>query len=238
VQVVKGKAKNGFAFLRPPGHHSRPSGAMGFCVFNNIAIAAKQALAMGVKRILIFDWDVHHGNGTQEVFYDDDRVLFVDIHQENLFPHNSGAQKEVGNGNGKGYTVNIPLPPLCSDADYLYVFDQLVEPFVDKYQPELILVSAGFDAHESDPLGGMKLTTNGFGLLAERTKRLAEKNCGGKLAMFLEGGYDPYFLAKNVMACAEVLAGKESSDKIPKILKPESKQVENIVKEIYGIHSK
>ncbi|HEV8052374.1 MAG TPA: histone deacetylase, partial [Parachlamydiaceae bacterium] len=180
-QVVKGKIENGFALVRPPGHHSRPSAAMGFCVFNNIAIACKRALDMGIKRILIFDWDVHHGNGTQEVFYEDERVLFIDIHQENLFPQNSGLIKEIGSGKGLGFTVNLPLPPSCGDNDYLYAFDQIVEPLAVRFRPELILVSAGFDAHESDPLGGMKLTTKGFGLLAARVKRLAEVFCEGKM---------------------------------------------------------
>lgn len=237
-QIVNGKAQNGFALVRPPGHHSRPSGAMGFCVFNNIAIAAKQAMAMGIKRILILDWDVHHGNGTQEAFYGDDRVLFVDIHQDNLFPQNSGTLKENGSGKGVGFTVNIPLPPACHDGDYLYVFDRLVRPLAVRYQPELILVSAGFDAHRLDPLGGMKLTTEGFSLLAKRTKHLAESLCGGKIALFLEGGYDPYFLAKNVMACAEALANKISQTHPAEKIKMPSRDVERMTKEIYGIHFK
>jgi acetoin utilization deacetylase AcuC-like enzyme len=237
-QVVNGKVQNGFALVRPPGHHSRPSGAMGFCVFNNIAIAAKRALAMGIKRILILDWDVHHGNGTQEAFYADDQILFIDIHQDNLFPQNSGTLKEGGSGKGAGFTVNIPLPPACVDDDYLSIFDQLVEPLAIKYQPELILVSAGFDAHESDPLGGMKLTTKGFGLLAERAKHLADSLCGGKMILFLEGGYDPYFLAKNVMECAEVLAVKSNRPDRKEKMKTASSEVERIIKEIYGVHFK
>lgn len=237
-QIISGKTQNGFALIRPPGHHSRPSGAMGFCVFNNIAIATKKALAMGIKRVLILDWDVHHGNGTQEAFYEDDRVLFIDIHQDNLFPQNSGTLKQNGSGKGTGFTVNIPLPPGCADNDYLYIFDQLVEPLALKYQPELILVSAGFDAHESDPLGGMKLTTKGFGLLAERTKHLAESLCGGKIALFLEGGYDPYFLDKNVMECAEVLINKTINVSAEPQIKIASLEVERITKEIYGTYFK
>lgn len=204
-QVVLGNVVNGFALLRPPGHHARPSAGMGFCIFNNIAIAAKKALSKGLSRILILDWDVHHGNGTQETFYEDDKVLFIDIHQDNLFPINSGLVSEKGSGKGIGYTVNIPLPAGCRDEDYFQVFENQVKPLVLEYQPELILVSAGFDAHESDPMAAMNLTTEGFGMLAIKTKALAEQVCEGKLVLFLEGGYNPYFLARNVMECVKVL---------------------------------
>lgn len=204
-QVISGKVQNGFALLRPPGHHARPSTGMGFCIFNNIAIAAKKALSLGLKRILILDWDVHHGNGTQEAFYDTDAVLFIDIHQDNLFPISSGLLEETGKGPGLGFTKNIPLPAYCKDQDYLSIFETLVHPLALKYQPELILVSAGFDAHESDPLGFMNLTTEGYGLLAMRTKKMAEELCEGRLVFFLEGGYNPFFLGRNVIECAKVL---------------------------------
>lgn len=211
-RVIDGKISNGFALLRPPGHHARPSAAMGFCVFNNIAIAAKAALSQGLKRILIFDWDVHHGNGTQEAFYDDDRVMFIDIHQDNLFPARSGNIQDIGSEKGKGYTVNCPLPEGCRDVDYLYVFNHLVTPIAEEFHPELILVSAGFDAHESDPLGGMSLTTQGFVWLMTKVRLLAEKLCHGKVVLFLEGGYDPAFLAKNVLGCVQVLAQETMSN--------------------------
>jgi acetoin utilization deacetylase AcuC-like enzyme len=231
-RVIQGKAQNGFVLVRPPGHHARPSTGMGFCLFNNISIAVQKALDMGLERILILDWDVHHGNGTQEIFYGDDRVLFIDMHQDNLFPVNSGLIDEIGSGKGLGYTVNIPLPSGCHDGDYLYVFDQIVEPLAQRFRPELILVSAGFDAHESDPLGFMNLTTMGFGLLAEKTRKLAETLCKGRLVLFLEGGYNSYFLAKNVISCVETLLGNS----IPQeIIKPPVKSV-GTVKEVYGIH--
>lgn len=230
-QVVEGQVQNGFVLVRPPGHHARPACGMGFCVFNNIAIAAKKALSMGIKRILILDWDVHHGNGTQEAFYESDNVLFIDIHQDSLFPVPSGLLQEKGQGKGLGFTVNIPLPPSCHNEDYLYVFDQLVEPLARQYQPELILVSAGFDAHESDPMGFMNLTTQAYGLLTAKTKQLAEEVCKGKLVLFLEGGYNPFFLAKNVMECVRVLVGESISNDLEK-LSP-SKKVETLVKEIY-----
>lgn len=204
-QILEGKVENGFALVRPPGHHATMARGMGFCLFNNIAIAAKKALARGIQRIVILDWDVHHGNGTQDVFYSDHQVLLIDFHQHNLFPANSGLLHEVGRDQGKGFTVNIPLPHSRQDKDYLYLFEKLVKPLVLDYRPELILVSAGFDAHESDPLGFMKLTTEGYGLLTAQVKALAKEVCQGKVAFFLEGGYNPFFLAKNVMECIEIL---------------------------------
>lgn len=205
-QVISGNAKNGFALIRPPGHHARPDGGMGFCIFNNIAIAAKRALALGVQRILILDWDVHHGNGTQEAFDEEDRVLFIDLHQENLFPKNSGLITEMGKGKGLGYKVNVPLPHSCQDSDYAAVFQTLVRPLARQYRPELILVSAGFDAHISDPLASMSLTTEGFESLAKGVVQLAKELCQGKVIFFLEGGYDPDPLAKNVLGCIAALA--------------------------------
>lgn len=237
--VVEGKVRNGFVIVRPPGHHARPSSGMGFCLFNNIAIAAKQALAMGIKRVLIFDFDVHHGNGTQEAFYDEDRVFLIDIHQENLFPLNSGLINETGHSKGRGFTVNIPLPQGSGDEDYLYVFDRVVKPLAVEYKPELILVSGGFDAHESDPLGFMKLTTEGYGRLVEKIKSLAENLCGGKIIIFLEGGYNPFFLAKNVMECVRVLVEEtEAVDLVSSITESRLKGVDKIVEEIYDSRSK
>lgn len=232
-QVVEGKVRNGFALVRPPGHHARPAAGMGFCIFNNIAVAAKKAMSMGVKRILIIDWDVHHGNGTQEIFYEDDRLLFIDLHQDNLFPAGSGLLSEKGVGKGSGFTVNIPLPDSCRDADYLYAFETVVEPLAREYHPELILVSAGFDAHETDPLGSESLTTQGYGLLAARVKVLAEELCGGKVVFFLEGGYDPLCLANNVMACLGVLASDTvSPETFEENIQPWTSGVEQLMKEI------
>lgn len=233
-KVVNGDIRNGFALVRPPGHHARPGKGMGFCVFNNIAIAARQAVTMGLKRVLIFDWDVHHGNGTQESFYEDDQVFLIDIHQDNLFPVGSGLLSETGRGKGKGFTTNIPVPRGCVNGDYLYLFDRLVAPLVLEYKPELILVSAGFDAHESDPLGMMNLTTAGFEQLAIRIRKVAETVCGGKLLLFLEGGYDPYFLAKNVMACVGVLAQDKLSVLPKEVSSPQTESLEALVKEIYA----
>lgn len=204
-QVVQGKVANGFALLRPPGHHARPMAGMGFCLFNNITIAAQHALGLGVQKILILDFDVHHGNGTQEAFYADRRVLFVDMHQDNLFPNPSGSLAESGSGPGLGYTINLPLPPDRRDSDYLKLLDKVVTPLFFEFQPELILVSAGFDAHESDPLGHMKLTTEGYSAMTAFVRHMASQMGHQKIAYFLEGGYDPYWLAQNVIACVEQL---------------------------------
>jgi acetoin utilization deacetylase AcuC-like enzyme len=208
-RIISGKASNGFALIRPAGHHARPREGMGFCVFNNIAIAAKKALALGLKRILIIDFDVHHGNGTQEVFYDDDHVMFIDIHQENLFPTTSGFEDEIGKGSGKGYTLNISLDRGCGDDEYLEALRTRVLPRARAFKPELILVSAGFDGQEDDPLAAMRISSDGFAQMVSEIKTLAEEQCGGKLALFLEGGYIPEHLAESVYRCVEVLCAQK-----------------------------
>ncbi len=230
-RVIRGQIKRGFLIGRPPGHHSRPSSSMGFCVFNNIALAAHIALQQGLQRIVILDWDVHHGNGTQESFYQDDRVLFIDLHQENLFPVQSGLLEQKGEGKGYGYTVNLPLPHSCRDIDYLYVMDQFVAPLIQRYRPELILVSAGYDAHETDPLGSMYLTTSGFGLLTQRIRKLADDLCEGRLLFFLEGGYDPNALSQNILECISYLAKENCPDFHPQMRAHHDEVVELIMKE-------
>ncbi len=210
-EVLSGAVRNGFIFARPPGHHARPNQGMGFCVFNTVALIAKKALSQGVKRILVLDWDVHHGNGTQEAFYEDDQVFFVDLHQEGLFPKDSGGVEEKGMGQGLDWTLNVPLPHSCGDADYLDVLRNVVQPRVYAFRPELILVSAGFDAHISDPLGSMSLTTNGYRQMTQTVKAWADELCGGRLILNLEGGYDPAALAQNAFQCAEVLASVEKT---------------------------
>jgi acetoin utilization deacetylase AcuC-like enzyme len=205
-RLLDGSARNGFALVRPPGHHAERTHAMGFCLFNNVAVAAEAARRQ-VSRVLVVDWDVHHGNGTQSAFWSRDDVLFMSAHQSPLYP-GSGAAREVGSGAGLGYTVNCPLPPGQSDADYGAVFERLFLPVARAFRPELVLVSAGFDSHRADPLGGMDVTERGFAAMCSALKDLAEEHCQGRLGLLLEGGYDLDGLSGSVHACLEVLAGQ------------------------------
>ena len=197
-----------FAFVRPPGHHAEPERGMGFCLFNNVAIAAAYAKEQyGLKRILIVDWDLHHGNGTQRAFFDDPGVLFFSSHQYPYYP-GSGGVHEVGSGKGEGYTVNAPFPPGFGDAEYVSVYTKILAPIALEYKPELVLVSAGFDPYVKDPLGGMKLTGEGFGALAGIVQNIARQACDGKVLMTLEGGYNPEGLRNGVRAVLQTLAGR------------------------------
>ncbi len=205
--VVNSDAQRAFALVRPPGHHAEADRAMGFCLFNNIAVAAAHARErLGCERILIVDWDVHHGNGTQQAFYGDPNVLFFSTHQHPLYP-GTGASEELGTGDGAGYTVNVPLPPGFGDADYAAIFRQILAPIADSFAPDLVLVSAGFDAHRDDPIGSMEVTDAGFASLCALVRDIADRHANGRLALILEGGYDAPALASSVGACIEVLAG-------------------------------
>jgi acetoin utilization deacetylase AcuC-like enzyme len=203
--VLGGKTNRVFAFPRPPGHHAESRRGMGFCLFNNIAVGASHALANHqLSRVAIIDWDVHHGNGTQEIFQSSRDVLFVSLHQSPLYP-GTGQARDTGVGPGEGYTINLPLPPFSGDADYLHAFDMIVGPAVEAYAPDLIMVSAGFDAHADDPLANMVVTEAGFAALAERTRALAAELCGGRLVLLLEGGYNLDALADSVVATIHAL---------------------------------
>ena len=187
--IFNGRIRNGFAFVRPPGHHAERDRAMGFCLFNNVACAAEYAMhTYSVKKVLILDWDLHHGNGTQNSFYENPNVLYFSTHQ---FPHypGSGSATEVGRGPGKGFTVNVPLPPGQRDSDYFWIFKRVLVPIAQSFEPELILISAGFDAYIDDPLGGMNVTAKGYGVLTRMLMDLADTCCSGRLALTLEGGY-------------------------------------------------
>ena len=210
--VWEGRCRNAFGLVRPPGHHALSSTAMGFCLFNNVAIAAEAAVRRGAERVLVLDWDVHHGNGTQDSFYARRDVLYQSVHQYPLYP-GTGAALEQGSGIGRGFTVNCPLPAGQTDADYGAVFYDLFLPIALAFAPKMILVSAGFDPHEADPLADMRLTERGFAAMCTATRRLAEDCCGGKLVLLLEGGYHLNALARSVHACLQVLAG--SSDDFP-----------------------
>nr|WP_286207191.1 histone deacetylase [Thermomicrobium sp. CFH 73360] len=206
--VLAGEVPRAFSLVRPPGHHAEPDRGMGFCLFNNVAIAAQYALERhGLQRIAIIDWDVHHGNGTQAAFYRTDRVFFVSIHQWPLYP-GTGRADEIGEGPGRGYTLNIPLPPRSDDRVYLEVFDRDIEPRLAAYRPELVLVSAGYDAHYADPLAAMAVTEHGFAAMASRVRCWAEEWCGGRLVLILEGGYNLSALASSVGVTLDALDGR------------------------------
>ncbi len=205
--VVADEAAGAFALVRPPGHHAERDAAMGFCLFNNVAVAAEFATTqLGLERVLVLDPDVHHGNGTQSIFWRRRDVLFVSTHQWPLYP-GTGAADEVGAGEGSGYTVNVPLPPGRTDADYLFVYRELVEPIVAWYEPQLVLVSAGFDTWHRDPLGGMQLTGAGYLALFALFRTWADAYAGGRLVYTLEGGYDPEGVVTGVRAALESLSG-------------------------------
>jgi acetoin utilization deacetylase AcuC-like enzyme len=206
-EVLAGRARNAFALVRPPGHHAEPDRAMGFCLYNNAAVAAERARELGAERVAILDWDVHHGNGTQAAFWGRSDVLYLSSHQFPFYP-GTGAIDELGEGAGKGYTVNCPLPAGQTDADYGLVFHELFLPVLQAFRPQLLIVSAGFDAHASDPLGQMKLSERGYAAMCSALVQLAEQSCGGKVVMLLEGGYDLDALAQSVHACCEVLGGR------------------------------
>jgi acetoin utilization deacetylase AcuC-like enzyme len=189
-EVMSGRLRNGFAFVRPPGHHAERARAMGFCLFNNVAVgAAYLRRRHGLGRVLVMDWDVHHGNGTQHMFEHDAGVLYASTHRYPFYP-GTGAADEVGRGEGTGFTVNVPLPGGCGDAEYVDAFQRIIEPIAARYAPEFVLISAGFDPHLHDPLGGMGVTEAGFAALARSLVRIAEATAGGRCVAVLEGGYD------------------------------------------------
>jgi acetoin utilization deacetylase AcuC-like enzyme len=205
--VWSGRADSAFALVRPPGHHAEAARAMGFCLLNNAAIAAEAARRLGAARVLVLDWDVHHGNGTQHIFEARADVMYLSSHQFPFYP-GTGAPTEVGLGAGRGFTVNCALPAGQGDADYGAVFHDLFLPAARAFVPDLVLVSAGFDPHERDPLADMRVTERGFAAMASAMKELARETCGGKLVLLLEGGYDLAALAASTRACLEVLGGR------------------------------
>jgi acetoin utilization deacetylase AcuC-like enzyme len=187
-EVLDGTLDRAFCIVRPPGHHATPGRAMGFCLFNNVAVGAARALDRGLDRVAVVDFDVHHGNGTQAIFWEDPRVLYVSSHQFPFYP-GTGALDEVGEGAGQGFTLNLPMPSGLGDGDFSRAYREIVEPIGRAFDPQLVLVSAGFDAHEADPLGGMSLTAAGFAELMDVCVSLAGGSAGGRVVSVLEGGY-------------------------------------------------
>ena len=207
--VVNGEVDNAFALVRPPGHHAEADRAMGFCLFNNVAVAAAYAMEeLGLERVMIVDWDLHHGNGTQHSFYDTDQVLYFSTHMYPYYP-GSGALEELGSGRGAGYTVNVPLSGGVNDRAYAAIFNDILSPIARQYQPETIMVSAGYDIYVGDPLGTMAVTAAGFAYLTRVLKGLAEELCDGKLLLTLEGGYNLEGLREGVLATLGELGGVE-----------------------------
>ncbi len=206
--VMNGQVRNAYALLRPPGHHALSNRAMGFCIFNNAVLAAHYARNVyGLERIMVVDWDVHHGNGTQDAFYTDPGVLFVSLHQQNWYPKLSGELEQIGTGAGAGFTVNIPLPAGTGDRGYCAAIEQLVVPIGLRYRPQLVIISAGQDANWLDPLAEMMVTQSGFRRMSQLVLGLAEEVCEGRLVMLQEGGYSAAYVPYCTVAAIEPLLG-------------------------------
>lgn len=208
-RIFAGEIDNAFCLARPPGHHATATRGMGFCLFNNNAVAARFAMEKyGIERVFILDWDAHHGNGIQDIFYEDDRVLYVSLHQYPHYP-GSGSYQETGRGKGEGYTVNFPLPARSGEDVYLSAFDEVIIPIARKYRPQLVLVSAGYDAHFNDPLCSMLLKATSYAEMAARLKSLAEECCEGRIMAVLEGGYDLDGISRSIANTIAVFAGED-----------------------------
>jgi acetoin utilization deacetylase AcuC-like enzyme len=233
--VLAGDVDSAFALVRPPGHHAGPSYAMGFCLFDNVAVAAAHAIQrQGLERVAIIDFDVHHGNGTQDAFVDDPRVLYFSTHQFPFYP-GTGNWDETGAGN----IINVPLPRGCRDAEYLAAYRDVCAPAVRRFQPQLIIVSAGFDAHFADPLAQELVSCHGYYDIATSLKQLADDLCGGRIVFALEGGYDHTAISWSARACFDVLMGEPfAQDPLgagPQVRSPDISVLLQRVREVHGL---
>jgi acetoin utilization deacetylase AcuC-like enzyme len=213
LAVLAGQAQNAFAIVRPPGHHAEPEAAMGFCLLNNIAIAVRHALSDRIGKALIVDFDAHHGNGTQAVFMDEQRVAFFSTQQENIYPFRTGFIEDAPQARGR--IVNLPMPARAGDAAFARIAEEVLTPLVERFAPEMIFVSAGFDSHWDDPLAELGLSSAGYYTYARRLVELAGQHCGGKIVFVLEGGYNPRNVASGVDAVLGALTGTEFSPQDP-----------------------
>ena len=234
VEYTLAEGTAAVAFVRPPGHHAEADRAMGFCLFNNVAVAAASARAAGLDRVAVIDYDVHHGNGTQWMFYDDPTVLYVSLHQYPFYP-GTGAVNDVGRSNGLGYTLNIPLQAGAGDADYDRAMRELVEPVVTAFDPELILLSAGYDAHIQDPLGGMELSTEGYTAMTAHVQRLAARCCGNRMAVVTEGGYDLSALESCLDSTLQQLAGRPAV--MGSTLRGDTRRIDEVIPAVKRAHA-
>jgi acetoin utilization deacetylase AcuC-like enzyme len=227
-RVMGGKRQSALVLVRPPGHHAEANRAMGFCLYNNVAVAAAHARALGAAHVAIVDYDVHHGNGTQHIFETDRHVLYVSAHQYPYYP-GTGAADEIGLLQGEGFTVNVPLEAGATNGDYRLAFHDVIVPVLRQFRPDILLVSAGFDAHERDPLAGMRLTTGAFAAMTAELKAIADQHCDGRIVLVVEGGYDLRALVDSLRAVVTVLAAEQPKAEWPPSDDPDPRRGEAAV---------